>query len=716
MTRGVSAAAGAGWALVEAQFDRGRTAGVAFLRIVRSNPGNGAPGDVLALPVSMAGRVHELVQLPQGTVGIEWAGPDVSVALPSSFRVRSVGWFERTWRMWKRVNDRFAALSPEQRQNLGLSRRKIVADLPAAYRVVTGFRWCIEYPDWIARADGLRPADVSAILEHIRAFDRTPHFHVLVLNDGGAVDRTLESLRDQYYRNFTCTVFPSGGAQPPGHELERPLPGIGVGSARVSQYQVDATLARFLEERSRRPEDNWLIVCRAGDTLAPHALYWFAHEAAIAGETVVIYCDDDEVDAEGIRMAPRFKPDWSLTHYRAHDFVGNAVALRRDAVAAVGGISSLTDASAPFDTLLRVVDWAGDAGKKSVRHLPAMLFHRRAGTTTAAATEQASRECLDAVRAHLRRCAIDGEVSVTRPDVRRVSFRLTNPPTRVSVIIPTRDAVETLRVCVESLLRLTDYPDYEVLIVDNQSETAEAKAYLAELTSTNAPERLRVLQYDYPFNYSAINNFAVARASGEVLCLLNNDTEVITPGWLAEMVGHLLQDSVGAVGAKLLYPDGRVQHAGDTVGPGGCANHLHAFIGRDDAGYCNRAIAAQELSAVTAACLVTRKDLYLRLGGLDAGNLPVAFNDVDFCLRVRKAGFSVVWTPHAVLYHHESLTRGADKSRGRRRRARREVAYMRHRWKHTLSRDPFYNPNLSYERPDFSLSHSPRVRKPWLAR
>lgn len=718
MTPGVSQAARSGWALVEAQFERGRAAGGAFLRVIRSDSARDAPGDVLALPVSMAGRVHELVLLPEGTVGTEWVAPGIDAALPSVSQIRPVGVIERIWRMWKRINDRFARLSPEQRQNLGLSRWRILVDLPAAYRVVTGFRWCIDYPDWIVQADTLRPTDASSILAHIRTFTRTPHFHVVVLDDGSsdAVTMTLESLRRQLYRNFACTILPTGGAGPISFDPDEPLDGVGIGSVRISHNRVDAALARIHECGGQGPGDQWLMLCRAGDALAPHALYWFAHEAIGHAEAAAIYCDDDGIDAQGSRTMPRFKPDWSLTHFRSHDFVGNSVALRLDAVAAVGGVDWQSNSSALFDVLLRVVDWADDAGRLSVRHLPALLFHRRL-RQMAPSSEQAARECLESVRRHLQRNALDARVTETQPEVRRVTFRLNDPPPSVSVVIPTRDAVQTLRTCVESVLRRTDYAAYEVLIVDNQSETPEAQAYFAELAAANSPaRRIRILTYDQPFNYSAINNFAVAHAAGEVICLLNNDTEVIATDWLAEMVGHLSQNGVGAVGAKLLYPDGRVQHAGDTVGPGGCANHLHAFIGRDDGGYCNRAVAAQELSAVTAACLVTRKDLYLRLGGLDEKNLPVAFNDVDFCLRVREAGLVVVWTPHAVLYHYESLTRGADQSRMRKRVARREVTYMRRRWKHVMSHDPFYNPNLSYERPDFSLNHAPRVRKPWLAK
>jgi len=317
---------------------------------------------------------------------------------------------------------------------------------------------------------------------------------------------------------------------------------------------------------------------------------------------------------------------------------------------------------------------------------------------------------MDALQAHLLRNGTSGEVSETLPGCWRVRHQLSDVPPLVSIIVPTRDEPELIRQCVESLLAKTTYPRFEILVVDNQSADHEALAYLAQIAGQDG---IRVLRYDQPFNFSAINNFAAREARGEVLCLLNNDTEVISSDWLEEMVGHLLEPKVGVVGAKLYFPDGRVQHAGDTVGPGGCANHLHSYIERHDPGYCNRAAVAQELSAVTGACMIVWKSIYGDMDGLDENHLPVAFNDVDFCLRVREAGYRVVWTPHAELYHHESVSRGKDKSAEKIQGARREVTYMRKRWKREMRHDPFYNPNLSYERCDFSLSHLPMVKRPW---
>jgi len=590
-------------------------------------------------PVQASGRVLEVVRIPAGTAS----------SFDPRLRVRPVGWLERTARQAYRVYTMGMRLSPAQRRQAGISLLSAWRDLPEAYRAVTRFRG-LPYPEWISVADTLSGADKAAIRARIAAWTAPPRF-VLVLDGGDEAARqvTLDTLSQQLY---------------PHHQICNAPPG-----------------------RS----DAWLMFLRPGDRLAEHALYWFAHQIRLTPDAAMIYSDDDELDESGARCRPRFKPDWSIQHLRATDYIGRAVVLNP---AMAAGLAGEVHAGEPWPLLLRIAE----RSEGRVVHLPAVLLHRNARW------EQA-------------------------PVVLRVRYGLPEPSPRVSIVIPTRDALPVLRQCVESLLARTVYPRYEILVVDNGSRCPEALAYLAGIDGRSIAGRegdqvtpagdvadncVRVLRYDKPFNFAAINNFAVAQARGDVLCLLNNDTEVISPDWLDEMIGHLHQDQVGVVGAKLYYPDGRVQHAGDIVGPGGCARHLHAFLGRDEPGYCHRAIVAQELSAVTAACLVTWRKLYMRLGGLDARNLPVAFNDVDYCLRVREEGFKVVWTPHAELYHHESISRGKDISYWRRRRANRELAYMQRRWRDVLRRDPFYNPNFSYARPDFMLSPAPDVRLPWL--
>jgi len=278
----------------------------------------------------------------------------------------------------------------------------------------------------------------------------------------------------------------------------------------------------------------------------------------------------------------------------------------------------------------------------------------------------------------------------------------------VTLIIPTRNGLALLRRCVSSVLEKTDYPNYEVLIVDNGSDDRDVLEFLDRVV---ADRRVQVRRDDRPFNFSALNNRAVEVARGELVGLINNDIEVVNRSWLTEMVGIALQPGVGAVGARLWYPDNTLQHGGIVLGVGGVAGHSHRRLPRGADGYFNRANLIQSLSAVTAACMIIRKRIYLEAGGLDEKHLAVAFNDVDFCLKVRELGYRNVWTPYAELYHHESATRGYEDSPEKRGRFATEVAYMKQRWGNILRNDPAYSPNLTLDREDFSIAWPSRLEQ-----
>ncbi|TDH60557.1 glycosyltransferase family 2 protein, partial [Dankookia rubra] len=294
----------------------------------------------------------------------------------------------------------------------------------------------------------------------------------------------------------------------------------------------------------------------------------------------------------------------------------------------------------------------------------------------------------------------------------RVHWPLPGPPPLASVIVPTRDHPDLLARCAEGVLQDTAYAPLELLVIDNGSTEPATHALLGRLRQD---PRVRVLDAPGPFNYAALNNRAVAAARGEVLVLLNNDVAVIEPGWLGEMVAHALRPGIGAVGARLLYADGRVQHGGVVLGVGGVASHYHPFAGREDPGYHGALRLVRRVAAVTAACLAMRRTVFEAVGGLDAEHLAVAFNDVDLCLRIRAAGHAIVWTPHAELYHLESVSRGFDGAPQNRERFAREVAYMRGRWGPALDADPYYSPNFSLQDAGFNLAFPPRRPRRWEA-
>lgn len=633
----------------------------------------------LPLATSIHGVFHEILRLPAGVrrLRIVPGSPGCEVA---AVALRPAGRLRRLWTMLRQVVAMLVTQPRARRRRIGLTLPRMLRDLPATYDAATRLRAhapAPSYAEWILRFDTLGDADRSRIARQIASWEDPPFFHVLLAGSGDPLlrSRSRASLDEQVFRGFT----------------------------RI-ELGPESDLKKFNEGLGQCAPDEWVVLLRAGDVLPSHALYWMAAAARAQRDAQVLYADEDSLDGSGIRCLPRFKPDWSWAHARSTCFFGEAVALRGQVLARAGGLAGEDLWHGCYAAVLRVLDSQPEA---RAHHIPAVLLHRHNGGE---GIDDAW--AMAAVRAHLKRRGIAADVEAAQPGFWRVRHHVPEPPPLVSIIVATRDALGLTRTCIESLRGLTRYDRCEILLVDNQSTDAPALAWMRQQAAAGV---LRLLTYDRPFNYAAINNLAVAQARGDLVCLLNNDTEVIEPGWLEEMVTQLLQPGVEVVGAKLLYPDGRVQHAGDLVGVGGVANHAHAWLEGEAAGYCGRAAVAQEYCAVTGACLLTRRARYLALGGLDERRLPVAFNDVDYCLRVREHGGRVVWTPYARLVHHESVSRGRDRTRAQRRRARREAAYMRERWAAVLADDPFYNPNLTYQRADFSLNPAPVVPRPWQA-
>jgi GT2 family glycosyltransferase len=312
-----------------------------------------------------------------------------------------------------------------------------------------------------------------------------------------------------------------------------------------------------------------------------------------------------------------------------------------------------------------------------------------------------------ALNDHFERTRTLAKAEVLDFGMYRARFAIPNPAPLVSLIIPTRNGLNLIKQCIESILAKTTYKNYEILVVDNNSDDPATLAYFATLKKNN---KIQVVRDERPFNYSALNNAAADLALGEYIGLINNDIDVISPEWLDEMMGLAIQPGVGAVGARLWYPNDTLQHGGCITGVGGVAGHAHKHLPRGHFGYFARGQLIQTLSVVTAACLVVKKSIYQEVGGLDEINFKIAFNDVDFCLRVREAGYRNVWTPYAELYHHESATRGYEDTPEKQMRFRDEVLYMQKCWGSLLMNDPAYSPNLTLDHEDFSYAWPPRVK------
>jgi len=416
-----------------------------------------------------------------------------------------------------------------------------------------------------------------------------------------------------------------------------------------------------------------------------------------------IYSDEDKIDESGRRYDPYFKPDWNQELLLSQNYCCHLSAFDSTLIRDAGGFGIGFEGSQDHDLILRCTE---RLQAREIWHIPKILYHWRSTPESTAGGIDAKRYALDAgiraISAHLLRTGQDAEVTLTADHYYRVSRKVPLPSPRVSLIMPTRDRVDLLRVAVSSILEKTDYDNFEIIVVNNQSRDPETLDYFEQLRRES---RVMVLDYDSEFNYSRMNNFAAEQSSGEILCLINNDVEVINPEWLREMVSHAVRPINGVVGALLYYPDDTIQHAGVITGIGGVAGHVYHKQKRGHHGQNGRARLAQNMRVVTAACLVVRKSVFNQVGGLDP-ELRVAFNDVDFCLRVDQAGYRGVWTPFAELYHYESASRGYEDTPEKKRRFESEVDFMKARWGKLLDHDITYNPNLSLDQPFEIVSHS----------
>lgn len=451
---------------------------------------------------------------------------------------------------------------------------------------------------------------------------------------------------------------------------------------------------------------DWVALLDHDDELPPYALYAVAKAIADHPDAGLLYSDEDKVSALGERFDPYFKSEWNPDLFYGHNMVSHLGVYRADLMRRVGGFREGYEGSQDYDLALRCIE---QLQPQQIVHIPHVLYHWRAiPGSTALAVGEKSYAAIAAERAladHFERTGQRGVRVEAVEGGNRIHYPLPEDgEPRVSLIIPTRDRVDLLRVCVGSILERTDYSNYEIVIVDNQSVEPATHEYFAELAGN---PRVRIFPFDEPFNYSRLNNAAVATSDAEVIGLINNDIEVIGGGWMREMVSHAIRPEIGCVGAMLYYPDDTIQHAGVILGAGGVANHAYLHFPRGYVGYVGRARVAQNLSAVTAACLLVRRSVYEQVGGLDA-RLRIAFNDVDFCLRVREQGYRNLWTPHAELYHHESASRGIEDTPEKRARFAQEVGFMLEHWGDQLANDPAYSPNLSLTADTFNLAVPPR--------
>ena len=508
----------------------------------------------------------------------------------------------------------------------------------------------------------------------------------------------IESVRRQSYENWQLCLADGSPDDKAKEFLEKHY-----GREKRIVYQKlkeNGGISANTNAAAELAKGEYLMFCDHDDTLEPDALYEIV-KAINDTDADVVYTDEDKVSMDGRHyFDPNFKPDFNLFRLRENNYICHIFVVRKSLTDETGMLRSEFDGAQDFDFILRCCEKA-----KKITHIPKVLYHWRCHMDSTAADPSSKAYAYEAgrkaIREHYQRMGIDAKVDMTeRPGWYRSHIKVQGNP-MVSIIIPNKDHTDDLELCLFSMSRKSTYRNYEVLIVENNSEKEETFEYYKKL-----PERypkVRVLTWEKEFNYSAINNFAAEEAQGEYLLFLNNDVEILTPDWIEEMLQNCQQENVAAVGAKLYYPDDTIQHAGVVLGLGGIAGHIMCRASREDPGYFGRMISVQEISAVTAACMMVKKSEFDSVKGFDE-TFQVAFNDIDLCMKFRAARKKIVFTPYAELYHYESKSRGLEDTPEKQFRFDKEVKRFQEKWAQQLEMgDPYYSPNLSVTEGDCSL-------------
>jgi GT2 family glycosyltransferase len=573
-----------------------------------------------------------------------------------------------------------------------------------------------KYDRWIRNCDTIGEVDRNAIRLHIAALPFRPVISI-VLEVTGASDLlfrcSIDSIKAQLYPDWELCVALDASTKPYWDELVREQ---AAKDSRIKLIRLDGYVdyAEITNAAIRIATGEFVGRFQVGDILAEQALYEIVYALGAETSTDIVYSDCDEIDESGHRLNPWFKPGWDPDLLLALNYFDHLTFYRRRLMEELGYISPGFEGAEFHDLALRA---AAATTPNRICHVPAILCHCRKRSTPGSDNGSRSSPITASIRVVRRYLDAIGYAGARlgpepgKPDAIRIRWPIPDPPPRVSIIIPTRDRADLLKQCVAGVLDRTEYANFEILIVDNDSRDPETLELMASLAETEP--QIRILSSPGPFNYSALNNYAAREATGEILLLLNNDTEVIEPGWMLELVSNVIRPDVGIVGAKLIYPNETIQHAGVVLGPNGRAQHFYNLADRYYSGYRGELTLRRTLSAVTGACLAIRKAVFFEVGGLDEINLPVAFNDVDLCLKVGQFGYRVVWTPLAELIHLESASRGLDVTPEKRKRSMKEHSHLMESWGSLLNSDPFHNPNTLFADGNPEIPSRPRRRKPW---
>ena len=558
------------------------------------------------------------------------------------------------------------------------------------------------YAQWIEQYDLPNKIKDFKTFEESSSFFRNPLISILIpvyKPNLQLLDECIQSVCNQIYGNWELIIVDDGSQC---KDLQAFLHALSKENARVKikHNHSNSHISSTLNDALSLSRGSYICFLDQDDLLSPYALFEIVKALNKSPFLRWIYTDEDKITFKGTRRSPHFKPDWNYDLLTSINYICHLVAIERNILNQLGGFRTGYEGSQDWDLFLRLSQVVKES---EILHIPKVLYHWRihdgSTATRGVVKSYAIQSAKKALQDHFDSKAINVKISIESEDDNRWHVRFPNEHSpKVSILVPTKDRLDLLKPCIQSVLEKTRYDNYEIVIIDNNSEEEETQRYLDSISS----DKIRILKDSKPFNHSRIMNNAVKLTDSDLICLFNNDVEVISDEWLGEMVSDALRSEVGCVGAKLLYPNNDIQHAGVIVGLRGVAGHVKScpknFLRYD----CK-----QNYSAVTGACLLIKKQVFLSVGGLDERHLPTHFNDIDLCLKVRGKEYKIVYNPKSLLYHHESASRGQPAEKKNMKEFNRAVSFMRKKWQGVIENDIYYSPNFSYNFEGFKLAFPP---------
>lgn len=520
------------------------------------------------------------------------------------------------------------------------------------------------------------------------------------------LEEAVNSVRNQIYKNWELCIADDASKNT---EVIKYLKKLSQEDDRIKivYREINGHISAASNSAAEIATGDWIAILDHDDVISEDALFWVAYNINENPNCKLIFSDNDKIDTDGNLIFPFFKPDWNYRMMLSVNIINHLAVYNSDIFRKIGGFRKGYEGSQDYDLSLRFIE---KIDKSQIIHIPRILYHWRMHENSLSmnigAKEYAYSSSKKALQDHFQRQDIDAEVFENKNKTKRIKYKIPNNSPLVSIIIPTKNNYKLIKNCIKKILKKTKYQNYEILVVNNNSTDIKTLNYLDKI---DKQRNIKVIEDNGPFNFSKINNDAVKQTKGELICFLNDDTEVISSDWLTEMVSNIIQKGVGIVGAKLLYPNNTIQHSGVIIGLNNHVAHIFRNEYKNNQGYFNRAIISQNLLAVTGACLMIKRNIFEAVDGFNETDLKVAFNDIDLCLKVYEIGYEIIFNPEVLLYHYESVSRGFDDTPDKLARFNKETDYFEKKWKKYIKNDPSYNPNLSLNSINFELALKPRI-------